>query len=67
MSNSPGLVDFAVRLVDFILHLPNGQVKFWVNFWEEIYLIHCTNKNFFQASENDFQAGKAGKSNFLVP
>ena len=30
-SNIPGLVDFVVGLVEFILHLPNGQVKV---FWE---------------------------------
>ena len=29
MSNSPGLVDFAIRLVNFVLNLPNGQVKFF--------------------------------------
>ena len=29
-SDSPGLVDFVVGLVEFILHLPDGQVKvFW--------------------------------------
>ena len=27
VSDSPGLVDFAVRLVDFTLNLPKGQVK----------------------------------------
>ena len=27
MSDSPRLVDFAVSLVDFIPHLPNGQMK----------------------------------------
>ena len=26
-SDSPGLVDFVVRLVEFILHLPDGRVK----------------------------------------
>ena len=26
-SDSPGLVDFEVRLVEFILHLPDGLVK----------------------------------------
>ena len=26
-SDSPGLVDFVVGLVEFILHLPDGQVK----------------------------------------
>ena len=27
--NSPGLVDFAIGLVIFVLNLPNGQVLFW--------------------------------------
>ena len=27
VSDSPGLVDFVVGLVDFILYLPKGQVK----------------------------------------
>ena len=32
-SDSPGLVDFVAGLVEFILHLPNGQVKvFWAIF-----------------------------------
>ena len=31
MSNSLGQVDFAVGLVDYVLHLPNRQMKlFWV-------------------------------------
>ena len=29
MSDSPGLVDFAIGLVNFVLNLPNGQVKFF--------------------------------------
>ena len=33
VSNSPGLVDFAVRLVIFVPNLPDGQVLF---FWGEI-------------------------------
>ena len=28
VSNSPGLVDFAIGLVIFVLNLPNGQVLF---------------------------------------
>ena len=28
MSDSPGLVDFAIGLVNFFLNLPDGQVKF---------------------------------------
>ena len=31
MSDSPGLVDFAMRLVILVLNLPDGQVVF---FWE---------------------------------
>ena len=29
MSHSPGLVDFAIGLVIFVLNLPDGQVLFW--------------------------------------
>ena len=29
VSNSPGLVDFAIRLVIFVLNLPDGQVLFF--------------------------------------
>ena len=32
VSDSPGLVDFATRLVFFVLNLPDGQVLFF--FWE---------------------------------
>ena len=30
MSNSPGLVEFAIGLVIFVLNLPEGQVLFFV-------------------------------------
>ena len=30
VSDSPGLVDFAIGLVIFVLNLPYGQVLFWV-------------------------------------
>ena len=30
--NSPGLVDFSIRLVNFFLNLPDGQVKFFEEF-----------------------------------
>ena len=29
VSDSPGLVDFAIGLVIFVLNLPNGKVPFW--------------------------------------
>ena len=32
VSDSPGLVDFAIGLVNSVLNLPNGQVKFFVEF-----------------------------------
>ena len=32
MSDSPGLVDFAIGLVNFVLNLPDGQVKFLEEF-----------------------------------
>ena len=36
VSDSPGLVDFSVGLVDSILHLPDGQVDGQVKFLEGI-------------------------------
>ena len=32
VSNSPGLVNFAIGLVMFVLNLPDGQVLFWGKF-----------------------------------
>ena len=32
MSNSPGLVNFAIGLVNSVLNLPEGQVKFFEEF-----------------------------------
>ena len=32
VSNSPGLVDFAIGLVKFVINLPDGQVKFFEEF-----------------------------------
>ena len=32
VSNSPGLVDFAIRLVNSVLNLPDGQVIFFEEF-----------------------------------
>ena len=32
MSDSPGLVDFVIRLVNSVLQLPDGQVKFFEEF-----------------------------------
>ena len=32
VSNSPGLVDFAIGLVNSVFNLPNGQVMFFEEF-----------------------------------
>ena len=32
VSDSPGLVDFAIRLVNSVLNLPDGQVKYFEEF-----------------------------------
>ena len=32
MSDSPGLLDFAIGLVNSVFHLPDGQVKFFEEF-----------------------------------
>ena len=32
MSDSPGLVDFAIELVNSVINLPNGHVKFFEEF-----------------------------------
>ena len=32
MSDSPGLVDFAIGLVNSVLNLPDGQVEFFEEF-----------------------------------
>ena len=32
MSDSPGLVDFAIKLVNSVINLPDGQVNFFEEF-----------------------------------
>ena len=32
MFNSPGLIDFAIGLVNSVLNLPDGQAKFFAEF-----------------------------------
>ena len=47
-SDSPGLVDFVVRLVDFILHLPDGLVKVFGEIFSEINSQeHCKTSKIF--------------------
>ena len=46
VSDSPGLVDFATGLVNSVLNLPDGQVKF---FGEFIVINPAHQKKYFQA------------------
>ena len=48
MSDSPGLVDFAIRLVNSVLNLPEGQVKFFGKFkWQKNRNQCCSSKIFW--------------------
>ena len=76
MSGSPRLVDFAVGLVDFILHLPDGEVKVLGEFFLRKLIIHRSCENFFRPVKitsglgdpgYSFPEGQAGKLNFVVP
>jgi len=50
-------VDFAVNLVDSVLHLTNGQVKFLGKICEEIQITEkLQDMKFCGDSENDFWA-----------
>ena len=48
LSDSPGLVDFAIRLVNSVFNLPNGQVMFF----EEIKIITEELRNQFCLSKS---------------
>ena len=50
MSDSPGLVDFAIGLMNFVLNLPDGQVKFF----EEIRLQKFCSSNVLGLVEMTF-------------
>ena len=59
MSDSPGLVDFAIGLVIFVLNLPDGQVLFFgeIQITEGLSSILLIKKG-FEASWNDLWASK---------
>ena len=67
VSDSPGLVDFTIGLVNSVLNLPYRQVKFFVEFQKKkrtvksILLI----KNIFGASWKDVWASKQCNNDFL--
>ena len=51
MSHSPGLVDFTIGLVNSVLNLPNGQVKFFEEFnLQKNCEINSAHQNVFGAS-----------------
>ena len=50
VSDSLGLVDFAIRLVNSVLNLPNAQVKFVVEFKSKSCEINSAHQNVFGAS-----------------
>ena len=51
MSHSPGLVDFAVGLVNSVLNLPDWQVKFFEEFkLQQNCEINSAHQNVFGAS-----------------
>ena len=55
MSDSPGLVDFAIRLVDSVFNWPDGQVKFCEEFKLQNYCeINLLIKTFFGLVEMMF-------------
>ena len=66
VSNSPGLVDFAVGLVNSVLNLPYGQVMFFEKFeWQKNCEINSAYQKAFGASWNDVWASKCYKNDFL--
>ena len=52
MSDSPGLVDFAIGLVNSVINLPDGQVKFFLrnSNYRTIVKSICSSKRFGGAS-----------------
>jgi len=50
VSDSPGLVDFAIGLVIFVLNLPNGQVLFFgeIQITEGLIVINPENQRGFR-------------------
>ena len=59
VSDSPGLVDFAIGLVNSVLNLPDVQVKFFEEFkLQQNCEINSAHQNVFGASSNDVWASK---------
>ena len=58
VSDSWGLVDFAIRLVNSVLNLHDREVKFLVGFKKKNCEINSAHQNVFGASWNDVWASK---------
>ena len=76
MSDSPGLVDFAIGLVNPVLNLPKGQVKFWGKFkLQKNCNQYCSSKKFFGLlktlglvyNSNNLPEWQAIKPTFFAP
>ena len=63
-SDSPGLVDFAIRLVNSVFNLPDGQVTFFEEFKYRIY--PCIMRTFFTTFEAENYAAHYTR-NLLFP
>ena len=67
MSDSPGLVDFAIGSVNSVLNLPNGKVKFFEEFkLHKNCVINEMNFGLVHASYS-FPKWQAVKLTFFVP
>ena len=59
VSDRPGLVDFATGLVNSVLNLPEGQVKYFEEFnLQKKCEINSAHQKIWGASWNDVWAGK---------
>ena len=59
VSDTPGLVDFAIGLVNSVLNLPDRQVKYVEEFnLQKNYEINSAHQKIFGASWNDIWANK---------
>ena len=56
VSDSPGLVDFVIGLVNSVFNLPNGQVMFFwgIGITEELWNQFCSSKSFLGLAEMTF-------------
>ena len=59
VADSPGLVDFAIGLVNSVFNLPNGQLMFFEELeWQKNCEINSASQKAFGASWNDVWSSK---------